>query len=146
MQYLTGSVPVSVFAESAAADRHDVVNHDSVFITVRFADGSNGAIAYLSEGDKALAKERVEIFGEGKTFVIDDFVQSTGYRNGREEKTALRAQDKGQAEEVKQVCAVVLAGSAPLIPLAELAATTRATFRILDSLRTGQLIKVKSEE
>ena len=42
-----------------------------MFITLRFADGSNGAIAYLSEGDKSLPKERVEIFGSGKIFVID---------------------------------------------------------------------------
>ena len=145
MQYLTGALPVSVFAESVAAERHDVVNHDSVFITLRFADGSNGSIAYLAEGDKGLTKERIEIFGEGKTFVIDDFQQASAYRNGREEKTALRAQDKGQAEEVKQVCAMVLSGGAPLIPINQLAATTRATFRILDSLRTGQLVVVKSE-
>ena len=59
------------------AERHDVVNHDSVFITLRFADGSNGSIAYLAEGDKGLTKERIEIFGEGKTFVIDDFQQAS---------------------------------------------------------------------
>ena len=146
MQYLTGAAPVSVFAESVAAGQHDVVNRDSVFITLRFADGSNGSIAYLAEGDKGLTKERIEIFGEGKTFVIDDFLQASAYRNGREEKTALRAQDKGQAEEVKQVCAMVLSGGAPLIPLDELAATTRATFRILESLRTGQRVQVKSEK
>ena len=145
MQYLTGALPVSVFAESVAAERHDVVNHDSVFITLRFADGSNGSIAYLAEGDKGLTKERIEIFGEGKTFVIDDFQQASAYRNGREEKTVLRAQDKGQAEEVKQVCAMVLSGGVPLIPIDQLAAATRATFRILDSLRTGQPVVVKSE-
>ena len=105
---------------------------------MRFADGSHGSIAYLAEGDKGLTKERIEIFGEGKTFVIDDFLQASAYRNGREEKTVLRAQDKGQSEEVKQVCAMVLSGGAPLIPMDELTATTRATFRILDSLRTGQ--------
>lgn len=146
MLYLTGSVPVSVFAESVAAERHDVVNHDSVFITLRFADGSNGTIAYLAEGDKALAKERVEIFGEGRSFVIDDFQHASAYRNGREEKTTLRAQDKGQAEEVKRLCALVLSGGAPLIPLAELAATTRTTFRILDSLRSGQRKAVVSRQ
>lgn len=146
MQFLTGAAPISVFAESVAAEQHDVENHDSVFITLRFADGSNGSIAYLAEGDKALTKERIEVFGEGKIFVIDDFLQASSYRNGREEKTALRAQDKGQAEEVKQVCAMVLSGGAPLIPIGQLAATTRATFRILDSLRTGQRIAVNSEE
>ena len=146
MQYLTGSLTASVFAESITAERHDVLNHDSVFITLRFADGSSGSIAYLSEGDKALTKERVEIFGEGKTFVIDDFLYASAYHNSREDKISLRSQDKGQAEEVKQVCAMVLSGGAPLIAIDELAATTRATFRILDSLRTGQPIRVKSEE
>ena len=129
-----------------AANQDKVINHDSVFITLRFADGSNGCVAYLAEGDKALAKERVEIFGEGKSFVIDDFRQATSFRNGREEKIALRAQDKGQAEEVKAVCAAVLEGGPAPITLDELASTTRATFRILDSLRVGQPINVMSDE
>ena len=111
---------------------------DSVFITLRFADGSNGWIAYLAEGDNSLAKERVEIFGEGKTFVLDDFRRATLYRNGQRGTSQLRSQDKGQADEVKAVCAMVLEGGPSPIALDELAATTRATFRILDSLRSGQ--------
>ena len=67
-------------------------------MTLRFADGSNGVIAYLAEGDRALAKERIEIFGAGSVFVIDDFRAAVAYRDGREEKIKLRAQDKGQAE------------------------------------------------
>ncbi|HSK62311.1 MAG TPA: bi-domain-containing oxidoreductase, partial [Pyrinomonadaceae bacterium] len=73
MQFLTGAPPVSVFAEPVSAKSPQIVDVDSVFITLRFADGSNGAIAYLSEGDKSLAKERIEIFGSGKSFLIDDF-------------------------------------------------------------------------
>ena len=68
MQYLTGAPPVYVFAESISAKSSKIVEADSVFITLRFADGSNGSVAYLAEGDKGLAKERVEIFGEGKSF------------------------------------------------------------------------------
>lgn len=146
MQYLVGAPPTSVFAEAVAVDRDDVVNHDSVFITLRFADGSNGSIAYLSEGDKALAKERVEIFSGGKSFVLDDFVQALAYQNGREEKTVLRAQDKGQRDEVKQLCEMVLTGGPSPISLPELETTTRATFRILDSLRSGAPVAVKSEK
>jgi polar amino acid transport system substrate-binding protein len=88
----------------------------------------------------------VEIFGEGKTFVIDDFRQATAYRKGREEKIALRAQDKGQGEVARAVCTVVLEGSPAPIPLNELASTTRATFRALDSLRSGKRIQVMSDE
>ena len=128
MQYLTGAPPMFVFAEA-------MIDADSVFITLRFADGSSGAIAYLSEGDKALAKERVEIFGGGKVFVLDDYRRATLYKNGREEQLTLKAQDKGQQAQVRAVCASVLEGGVAPISLDELAATSRATFRVLDSLR-----------
>jgi polar amino acid transport system substrate-binding protein len=135
MQYLTGALPVSVFAESISANSSKIVDADSVFITLRFADGSNGTIAYLAEGDKGLAKERVEIFSGGKVFVLDDFRRATLYRDGREEQVTLKAQDKGQQEQVRQVCANVLGGGPALIGLDDLAATSRTTFRVLDSLR-----------
>jgi len=135
MQFLTGAPPVFVFAECVSAKSSKVVDADSVFITLRFADGSNGAVAYLGEGDKTLAKERVEIFGGGKVFVLDDFRRATIYKDGREEQVVLKAQDKGQQAQVRQVCSSLLeAGPAP-ISIDELAATSRATFRVLDSLR-----------
>ena len=142
MQFLTGALTERVYAESIVSRNHEIVDEDSVFITLRFTDGSNGSIAYLAEGDRSLPKERIEIFGGGKTFVIDDFRNATSYRNGREEITKLRAQDKGQADEVRALCAVVLEGKPAPIALDDLAATTRATFRILDSLRTGQVMRV----
>ena len=142
MQFLTGAPPVYVFAESLSAKSNKIVDADSVFITLRFADGSNGVVAYLSEGDKGLAKERVEIFGAGKTFVLDDFRRATLYKDGREEQITLKAQDKGQQAEVRQVCASVLEGGPPPIALDELAATTRATFRVLDSLRERQPFEI----
>ena len=142
MQYLTGALPVSVFAESVSARSSKIVDADSVFITLRFADGSNGAVVYVSEGDKGLAKERVEVFGAGRTFVLDDFRRATLYKDGREEQVTLKAQDKGQQSQVRAVCASVLAGDAVPISLDELAATTRATFRVLDSLRERQPFEV----
>jgi predicted dehydrogenase len=145
MQFLVGAAPVSVFAE-AVGGRGGVVSEDSVFITLSFADGSNGMIAYLSEGDSSLPKEHIEIFGEGKTFVIEDFRSARVHAGDREKKEALRQQDKGQAAEVRAACAVVLEGKPAPITLQDLEATTRATFRILDSLRTGQPRKVMSTE
>jgi polar amino acid transport system substrate-binding protein len=129
MQFLTGALPVSVFAEAVSAKSPKIVDADSVFITLRFADGSNGAVAYLSEGDKSLPKERIELFGAGKSFVLDDF------RNGK-------TQDKGQGPQIKRICESVLAGGPPPISVEELAATTRATFRVLDSLRERRPFEV----
>lgn len=145
MQYLTGSHVRKVYAESVSSDDRESVDDDSVFITLKFADGSNGTIAYLAEGDRALPKERVEVFGAGRTFVVEDFRAAAGYAGGRETRTRLRAQDKGQREEVRAVCAALREGAPAPIPLADLVNTTRATFRVLDSLRTGEPKEVSSE-
>jgi polar amino acid transport system substrate-binding protein len=145
MQFITGAAPKSVYAESVAGGMGNIVSEDSVLITLQFGDGSNGVIAYLAEGDSSLRKERIEIFGEGKTFVIEDFRSASLYAGGREKKETLRRQDKGQAEETRVACAVAAEGKPAPIPLEELEATTRATFRIKDSLRTGQAMKVMSD-
>ncbi|HEV7475100.1 MAG TPA: bi-domain-containing oxidoreductase [Pyrinomonadaceae bacterium] len=145
MQFFTGAAPQSVYAAAVAADG-DVISEDSVFITIQFSDGSNGMIAYLAEGDGSLRKEHIEIFGEGKTFVIEDFRSGKLYAGGREKKETLGQQDKGQREEARVACAVVSEGQPAPISLQELEATTRATFRIIDSIRTGQPRKVMSDE
>lgn len=142
MQFLTDSLTMRVYAESIASRNHQIVEEDSVFINLRFADGSAGSIAYLAEGDKAMPKERIEIFGGGMTYVIDDFRRATAYRNGKEDRIKLRNQDKGQAEEVRAVCATVAEGARAPIALDDLAATTRATFRIRESLRKGEVVQV----
>ncbi|MDX6575797.1 MAG: hypothetical protein QOE96_1750 [Blastocatellia bacterium] len=142
MHFITGSLTTRVYAEAISSSDQEVNNDDSVFITLRFADGSNGAIAYLAEGDRALPKERIEIFGGGKSFVIDDFRSAGAWKNGRESKTKLRAQDKGQQDEIRAVCAVVRDGGPAPIALDDLATTTRATFRVLESLRTGLPVEV----
>jgi polar amino acid transport system substrate-binding protein len=144
MQFLVGARPVSVFAESVSAKSPKTVDADSVFITLRFADGSNGVIAYLSEGDKSLAKERVEIFGGGRTFVLDDFRSGIGYASGREQQINLKTQDKGQRSQIQRICAAMRDGGPAPIALDELAATTRATFRVLDSLRSKCVVSLES--
>ena len=142
MVFLTDSLPVSVFAESVTGNNEKTIDADSVLITLRFADGSNGTIAYLSEGDRALPKERIEVYGGGRTFVVDDFRRATSYRDGREEEINLRAQDKGQLDQVRAVCAAVMKGGPAPIALDQLAATSRTTFRVLESLRTGLRLDV----
>jgi predicted dehydrogenase/threonine dehydrogenase-like Zn-dependent dehydrogenase len=142
MQYLTGALTTRVFAEASASRSEDIVSEDSVFITLRFADGSNGSIAYLAEGDKAMEKERVEIFCEGKTFVLEDFRSAALYSGGKTKRIKLRSQDKGQTNEVREVCRVVLEGGPAPIALGDLVATTRATFGIMESLRTGLPVEV----
>jgi polar amino acid transport system substrate-binding protein len=142
MQFLTDSVTTRVYAEGIVSRNFEVIGEDSVFITLRFADGSNGTICYLAEGDKSLPKEYLEIYGEGKTFVLDDFRRASMFKGGKETTKKLSGQDKGQAEEIRTICAVVLGKENVPISLEDLVATTRATLRIRESLRTGNAQEV----
>lgn len=142
MHFLTDSITTRVFAESITSRNDEIVDEDSVFITLRFADGSNGTIAYLAEGDKSMPKESVEIFGEGKTFVLDDFRRASMFKGGRETTKRLSSQDKGQAEQIRALCSFVLEGKDAPIALEDLTATTRATFRIRESLRTCEALSL----
>ena len=142
VHFLTGSLTTRVFAESITSRSSEVTDEESVFVMLRMRDGSNASIAYLAEGDKSLPKERIEIFGGGRSFVIDDFRSATAYENSRDKTTRLREQDKGQRDEIKTVMSVVREGKPAPISLEDLATTTRATFRIKESLRTGLPVEV----
>ncbi len=142
MHYWAGAHAARVYAEAVRGRDAQAVDEDSLMLSLSFADGSNGVVAYLAEGDKSLAKERVEIFGGGRTFVLEDFRAASLHKAGREERVKLRAQDKGQAAQARAVCAAVTGRAPAPIPLEDLAATTRATFRALESLRAGRALDV----
>jgi polar amino acid transport system substrate-binding protein len=146
MQFLTGSVPTRVFSESITSRHAAAMDDDSVLITVKLANGSIGTIAYLAEGDKALLKERVEVFGGGRSFVIEDFRETRAYAGGKETVKKLGRQDKGQRDEVAAFCDLVRNGGEPPISLEDLVATTRTTFRIVESLHAGRALAILSNE
>ncbi|HEX8903738.1 MAG TPA: hypothetical protein VF771_02710, partial [Longimicrobiaceae bacterium] len=119
--------------------------HDTVTITLRFAKGSVASIAYFATGDKSFAKERVEVFGGGTLAVLDDFREVTISRGGKRKRTRRLSQEKGFAEEVAAFVRAARGEGGPPISLASLIATTRATFAIEESLRTGAPVAVTTD-
>ena len=135
MQFLTDSEPGSVYALSVAGRNAQMRDQDNVVISLRFKNGSIGQISYLACGDKLLSKERIEIFGDGRSFIIDDFRMGEHYVSGTRHK--IKAHGKGHKEEVEVFLRTVRQGQPSPIPVASLVLTSVATFAILDSLRTG---------
>ena len=134
--WLTGSLPVRVYAESIGGSTAPEITDDQCFITLRHANGSISNIAYLAGGDKACPKERVEVFGGGRTAVLDDFRELTTFRGGKKSVEKGR-QDKGHAAEIDAFAAAVDGKSEPPISWADLRATTVASMLAVQSLREG---------
>ncbi|MGQ0703336.1 MAG: bi-domain-containing oxidoreductase [Gemmatimonadales bacterium] len=134
LAFLSGERPVEVFAHGLSGP--EVPCRDSLTASVRFTGGSVAALAYLTTGDRRAAKERVEVFGSGQIAVLEEFRSVLITRGGRRRRRRLLRPDKGFRGELNAFLRAVRTG-APPISLESLIATTRATFAILTSLRTG---------
>jgi predicted dehydrogenase/threonine dehydrogenase-like Zn-dependent dehydrogenase len=133
LAYLSEALPVEVQAWALGNN----TDESNVHIQVSLADGSRGEILYSASGDASVPKERLEVFGRGRTAICDDFRKfHFHHANGRHTKSLFR-QDKGHQEEMRCFLDAV-AGNAPApIPFESLWATTLATFRIRESLLGG---------
>jgi predicted dehydrogenase/threonine dehydrogenase-like Zn-dependent dehydrogenase len=135
LSFICGAAPHTVHARSVSPEGGE----QSVAITIEFADGSLGNISYVCNGDRTFSKERVEMFGGGCVAVLDDFRRLELVRHGS--KRIFRSwlkQDKGHAAEWAAFSECIRSGRPAPIPFEEIVATTLATIRIADSLRSGQ--------
>jgi predicted dehydrogenase len=139
--FIAGAAPVRVFARALPnAGRY---RDDNLVITLEHANGALGTISYVANGDKAVAKERVEVFGGGAVGILDNFRQLELVRDGRTRTEKARLdQDKGHRAEWEAFARAVQRGGAPPIPMGELFSTTRASFAVVESLQTGLPIDV----
>jgi len=135
IQYITNGEPTRVFAQSLSLSG-ERSQTDNVAVTIRFSNGSVGVITYLANGDSALPKERIEIFSGGKTAIIDNFKMLETYHGGARKIFETPSVEKGHKAEVEEfINSVHLATD--LIPFQSLVVTTRATFKIIESLECG---------
>lgn len=139
LTFLNGSLPVSV---SAQAVRDPLSLNDTLSILLKYQNGSIGTISYFANGSKSLPKEYIEVHQSGMSAIINDFREISIYGNGKPGRKKLLAQDKGQKEEVRLFLDSVRAGKGPPIGFEEVRSTSLVTFKILESLQSGQTIKV----
>jgi polar amino acid transport system substrate-binding protein len=141
MQYMCGARPVSIYAASIGSDNAQVRNADSVSITIRFSDGSVGTLLYLANGDPSVAKEYFEVFSGGRTAIMHNFKSLTLAR-GRKQTVSKFNGDKGHADEVKQTIEAMKSGTPMPISFESLCDTTIATFAAMESLATGDVVRI----
>ena len=104
-----------------------------------FPDGSVGTVTYLANGDKAVPKERIEVFCAGRVGILDDFRSLELVAGGKRKvyRSRLR-QDKGFTGEWLAFSKAVIGGGTPPIPYNQLIGVTRATFAAVKALRSGE--------
>jgi predicted dehydrogenase/threonine dehydrogenase-like Zn-dependent dehydrogenase len=141
LTFLAGAAPIEVQAHSLA--NPGKYSNDNVVCSLRFADGSQGTISYLANGDKSYPKERVEVFGGGAVAVLEDFRRLDLVRGSQKQvfRSFLR-QDKGHRGEWEAFVTALRAGGDSPIPFAEIVTTMLATLALEKSRSSGQPISV----
>jgi len=142
MMYFTNSIPITVYAERVSGNNRTVVNDDNVSIIIKFKDGSVGNIFYSASGDKAFSRERVEIYCEGKTFIIEDFKNSYYWLGSRTKKFKTLNQEMGYNEELTHFVNVITGKEFPKIRYEEIYYSTLCVFKINESLYKREAIKI----
>ena len=143
MTYLCGHAPIRTTASALPDD--ETSHEDNFSLTLDFPNGSIGQMIYTANGDRALPKERIEVFGGGRAAVLDDFRRLELVAGGRRRvyRTWLR-QDKGHAAEWEAFIRAIHTGGPPPIPYEDLFGVTTASFAGLESLRNGTTVDVES--
>lgn len=130
--YLTGSKVKSVCMNAMGVNPEE--NTDNVSILLKYENGSTGVINYFANGSKAYSKERVEVFSQERTFIMDNFrkTEAFGVKGFTKLKTSL---DKGHKNQFHTLIKKTKEGGSPLIPLDEIINTTKASFAAIESLK-----------
>jgi predicted dehydrogenase len=145
LTFLAGAPPIEV--QTRSVNGLEQYSDDNVIISLRFANGSQGTISYLANGDRSYSKERVEVFGGGAVAALEDFRRLEMVRRGRKQTFRSRfRQDKGHRGELEAFAAAVCGRGELPIPFDEIVSTTLATLRAVESRSSGQPIEVDTAD
>ncbi len=140
--WMIGELPSQISARGLPDTSH--YPSDNVHLRLSFPNGSIGSVHYVSAGDGAYSKERVEAFGGGRVAVLDNFRRLELVVGGRKRiSRGWLRQDKGHRRLWEAFSDAIQQGGEPPIPYADLRAVSRAVIYASESLRTGQAIDLE---
>ncbi|MEO7133241.1 MAG: bi-domain-containing oxidoreductase [Vicinamibacterales bacterium] len=131
---LTGAPVVSVSATSIQPGTMPYLKNDNFVATLGYADGSVATLTYTALGPKTgLGKERIEIFADGETWVVDDFKKLIKSSDGSVLWQSAEP-DKGHFEELSRLGDSIVNGTAAPIGFDEIVETTAVALQVEDLL------------
>lgn len=133
---LTNSPPIKVYAESVAKVGGVETTDDRVFLTMRHASGSISNISYQAGGDTSASPERIEVYGGGRTGILDSWKILDLFNENKRTRTR-GGNDKGHQAELKSFIETCTKGGAWPINWSQIYGGAWASFAAVKSLREG---------
>ena len=133
IQFIARSTVERVHAEMISGPIAGRQN-DNCIVTFRLHNGSIATLIYVANGDIRSGKERIEVFGRGRSAVIDNWRTVTITADGKSRTQRAGTSAKGHAAELRAFIDAVRTGHDACLPFDEAVACTVATFAIAESL------------
>lgn len=131
--YLADSDVVSVCMNSMGTHPSD--NTDNTSILLKYKNGTNAVINYFANGSKTYSKERIELYSQERTLVLDNWMVLKGY--GFKGFSKMKSmQDKGHKAQFTLLNERSKTGGEALIPFDSIVNTTRASFACIESMKS----------
>lgn len=137
--FFTGSKVKAICMSSLGNNPSE--NTDNGTLLLKYENGDQGVINYFANGSKAYSKERVEVYSQEKTIIMDNFRVTKGYGTPgfSKLKTSL---DKGHKNQFDLLSKRSKEGGPALIPFDEIVNTTKASFAAIQSLKEGRWVEI----
>jgi len=140
ISFLTSSEVDKVFMSGLGINPD--IRTDNASLILKYKNGSQGIINYFSNGSKAYSKERIEVYSQGRTLILDNFRELQGYGFSRFKKLKGK-QDKGHQAQFERLIKAMKKGSEALIDFNSILNTTKASFAAIESLQKGCWVTVE---
>ena len=145
LTFLVGAAPVSVSVQ--ALPNGGRYCQDNVVLNLNFPDGSIGTVTYLANGDKSVAKERVEVFCGGRVGILDDFRRLELIRDGRRKTfSSPLTQDKGHQAGWAAFLDALSNGRPAPIPFEQIVGVHRTVFAAAQAIAAGSGERVRIDQ
>ncbi|GHT67079.1 oxidoreductase [Bacteroidia bacterium] len=137
--FLSGSKVISACMSSLGINPAE--NTDNVSILLKYANGTNATIHYFANGSKAYSKERIEVYSQERTLILDNWITLKGY--GFKGFSIMKnRQDKGHKAQFALLNERIKTGGDALIPFDSIINTTKASFACMKSLKTKSWVDI----
>jgi len=132
--FLLGRDDPEIVVRSAGINGSSSVARDNLSITLDYPDGSMATLLYVAMGSKDMDRERMEVFAQGNSFVLDDFKELRVY-GAQPETVTLGRPDKGHSTEFAELAKFLHGSSSSIITSEEVFSATELTFRVDEAAR-----------
>lgn len=137
--YISGSKVKAVCMNAMSKKPEE--NTDNASILLKYENGTNAVINYFANGSKGYSKERIEVYSQERTLVMDNWRKLKAYGFKGKHNTSSK-QDKGHYNQFNELIEQQIKGGSPITPFDEIVNTTKASFAAIQSLKQQQWVIV----